>query len=416
MRIRKKTFILLITYLTAAVIALGAYACVQSLKGANYRRTAEYGYEHAFEEVVLAVDELDTALKKASFAVGPEIGMRLCGDIYSSCLAAEMTMAALPFSSYELEKTTAFIGVCGDYAASLLETCAQSGLGETERQNMAALSEISDGLAKELGELQSAVNSGEVVHDAPEELIHKDDGDELLSVRMKAYEKTVSELPELSYEGKYTSDGGVTADGAVSEAEALTAAQSFTGKQKLELCFTSEDKSRCFSFDGGVVVVDRKGRVKSYSSEGSVAGDMSDDELILAAESFLSEKGYDDMRILGSYRADSVLTATFAPVDVSGVLLSDATLTVSIAASDASLYAFNAAEYLEATDSECSLTPDVTEDEAAKALPEGLEVTDCELALYSRRLCYDFTLRDADGKELHILVDASTGRQFDIVI
>ena len=54
MYIRKKTFILIITYLTAAVVALGAYTAVHFGMEGSYRRTAEYGYAHAFEEVVSA--------------------------------------------------------------------------------------------------------------------------------------------------------------------------------------------------------------------------------------------------------------------------------------------------------------------------------------------------------------------------
>ena len=44
MYIRKKTFILIITYLTAAVVALGAYTAVHFGMEGSYRRTAEYGY------------------------------------------------------------------------------------------------------------------------------------------------------------------------------------------------------------------------------------------------------------------------------------------------------------------------------------------------------------------------------------
>ena len=48
MYIRKKTFILIITYLAAAVVALGAYTAVHFGMEGGYRRTAEYGYAHAF--------------------------------------------------------------------------------------------------------------------------------------------------------------------------------------------------------------------------------------------------------------------------------------------------------------------------------------------------------------------------------
>lgn len=420
MIIRKKTFILIITYFTAALVALGAYACVQSIEGTSYRRTAEYGYEHAFSEVVLAVGDLDTALKKASFAKGREISMSLCGDIYSSCLAAEMTMATLPFSSYELEKTASFIGVCGDYAASLLKSCAESGFGDTERENMSALSEISDGLKTELYALQSDVNNGDVALDAPEKLIQKDDGEALLSVRMKANEATLGELPELSYDGVYAVSETAAVKKPVSEEDAKAAAESFTGRSELKTELRYEDGSLCISFDGGTVTVNAEGKVTALSSERFVAGDIDDETLIKAAKEKLRALGFGNMRLMSSYRVDSVLTLGFAPVTDGGMLLRNAQVRLSMAADDASLYAYNASDYYENMESDGDLTPSVTKETAQNALPDAVTVTDCVLELCptesSSRLCYDFSVTDETGKELHILVDAVTGHQFDIVL
>lgn len=419
MRIRKKTFILLITYLTSAVIALGAYTAVMSAQGANYRRTAEYGYSNAFDEVVLAVGNLDTALKKASYAKGQEMSVALCGDIYSSCLAAEMTMAALPFSSFELEKTASFIGVCGDYAASLLKSHAQTGLGDEERGKMAELSEISDGLARELQALQNDIIGGDVIMDAPESLFYKDDEEGLLSVRMRAYEAVFAELPELSYEGVYTKTEDAAAGDRVSEKAAMSAAKKLVDK-KLEIEFEYEDGSRCFSFDGGTVIVSADGNVLSVSSSRSVAGDADDEELIAAAEKILLNAGFENMKLLQKNRSDSVLTAAFAPVTEDGTLISAATVRVSVAADDASLYAFNAREYYENFNTACDLTPTLTQKEAEAALPQGLTLKGCTLEVYATdggsRLCYDFALVDEDGMALNILVDAASGKQIDIVI
>lgn len=97
MYIRKKTFILIITYLAAAVVALGAYTAVHFGMEGSYRRTAEYGYAHAFEEVVGSVSALSDSLHRASYASGAELSGQLCADIYGSCLAAEMTMAVRRF-------------------------------------------------------------------------------------------------------------------------------------------------------------------------------------------------------------------------------------------------------------------------------------------------------------------------------
>lgn len=420
MRIRKKTFILLITYLSAAVIALGAYTAVQSPVFSNYRRSTEYGYAHAFSEVVTSVSRLDAALCKASYAKGREIGMSLCGEIYESCLAAEMCMAVLPFSSFELEKTSSFIAVCGDYAASLLASRAQDGFSDAERQSFAELSKLSASLNAELQRLETAVNEGGVIMDAPEKLIAKDD-ERLLGMQMKAYEETMAAMPKLEYSGKYTlTEDAVSISEPVSENEAKAEAERFSGKKITNTEFTAEDGTRCFSFDGGSVRVDAEGNVLSLSSERSVAGSIDDETLLSAAKDFLRCEGFDDMRCLRTYRSGSVLTAEFSPIGSDGVLVSDAVIRVSVAADDASLYAFDAEEYYKNAAEECGMTPAVSMEEAALALPSELEPKDCTLELCTlggkRVLCYDFALIGRDGEALHILVDAQSGSQLEIVL
>ena len=178
MYIRKKTFILIITYLAAAVVALGAYTAVHFGMEGSYRRTAEYGYAHAFEEVVGSVSALSDSLHRASYASGAELSGQLCADIYGSCLAAEMTMAVLPFSTQELEQTAAFIGIAGDYARGSLRTSAQSGFDDAARRNFASLYKTAAALTQELSELRDEINDGEVLLDEPEN-VFADSGDRL---------------------------------------------------------------------------------------------------------------------------------------------------------------------------------------------------------------------------------------------
>ena len=82
MYIKKKTFILIITYLSAAAIAFGAYSAVLSVGSAGYRNTARYGYEHAFGEVVTAAEKLSDALHRGAYATGAEMSASVCADVY----------------------------------------------------------------------------------------------------------------------------------------------------------------------------------------------------------------------------------------------------------------------------------------------------------------------------------------------
>ena len=202
MYIRKKTFTLIITYLTAAVVALGAYTAVHFGMEGSYHRTAEYGYAHAFEEVVGSVSALSDSLHRASYASGAELSGQLCADIYGSCLTAEMTMAVLPFSTQELEQTAAFIGIAGDYARGSLRTSAQSGFDDAARRKLASLYKTAAALAQELpSELRDEINDGEVLLDEPEN-VFADSGDRL-SASMLGIEDGIGAAELDGYDGKY---------------------------------------------------------------------------------------------------------------------------------------------------------------------------------------------------------------------
>ncbi len=419
MHIRKKTFILIITYLTAAVVALGTYTAVHSGMEGSYRRTAEYGYAHAFEEVVSAASSLSDSLHRASYATGAELSGQLCADIYGSCLAAEMTMAALPFSTQELEQTAAFIGITGDYARSRLRTSAQSGFDDAARADFASLYKTAATLTEKLHELQGSVNNGDVLLDEPENVFAK--GGERLSSSMLDMEDGMSN-PELgSYGGKYAKNAQNQNREPVPESKAKAIAADFFGldANELETEYTAESGVTCFSFDGANVCLDADGNVLSLSSERSVCGDMDSGDLEQIARSFLADHGFGDMYLASSERIGSVQTMEFECVE-NGIRCIDDSVRVSVAGDYGDIYAYDATEHIRAHGTYPAVSAAVSEGAARAALPSTLNVLSTQLCYApaddgSVVLCYGFDCTGIDGEKLFVLVDAQTGRQFNIL-
>lgn len=415
---KKKTFVLIVTYLTAAVLALGCYSIVQSINGRAYRLTAEYGYSHAFSEVVQSVDKLDNALKRGMYATGSEVSAEVCADICGSCQAAEMTMAVLPFSTQELEHTASFINIAEDYAEYLLKTTGENGFSDAERANMASLAEISGSLKKSLRRLLSDINDGSVLMDAPEN-VFADDKAQVMSDAMLKMESELSELPTIDYNGSFPENTKAEFDNPISEKAAKKAAEEFFGIKAGDTEYKTEGGIFCFNFDGGTVTVDAGGNVLSMSSQRGVAGDMESSELESAAEKFIEEKGFEEMKLTSSSRRDSVLTAVFA-CGKGGVLCENDCIRVSVAADDGSIYAFDATEYYSHHKERQLSSPEVSEDAAKAAIPDNLTVKASELALCAdnslERLCYAFDCVNDDGDAVRVFVDANTGKQFKIKI
>ena len=70
---QKKAVVISISYLSAAVIALGILAGTNYQRAETYKRYVAANYQHAFGELVTAVSEMDTALQKSLYATSPSM-------------------------------------------------------------------------------------------------------------------------------------------------------------------------------------------------------------------------------------------------------------------------------------------------------------------------------------------------------
>lgn len=419
MYIKKKTFVLIVTYLSAAAIAFGAYSAALSASGANYRSTAVYGYEHAFGEVVTATEKLSDALHRGAYATGAEMSASVCADVYGSCLAANMTMSALPFSTQELENTAQFIGVAADYAQSLLKRSAAGGFDNKTRQSFAELYKTAESITSSLTQLQSDIDNGTVVMDEPENVFAVST-DNLMSTAMLEMESGVGELPELDYDGVYTKAEPRECENPISEDEARTVAADFLELEgdEIELQYRSENGSTSFSADDKSVLVDGFGNVLSLSSSRAVTGEMSSEDMEKAAKDFLKKQGFNNLHLVSSERVGDVQVMRFESV-YNGVRCESDCIKLSVAADDGKVYSYDASGHISAPEKRAKPEGIVTQSAAKKAIPEGLDASPAGMVYAAtesggERLCYEFSCKTESGEKLRVLVDAQSGTQYRI--
>lgn len=420
MYIRKKSFVLLITYLVAAIVALGGYSLFSRANERAYRNTANYGYEHAFAEVALAVKNLDESLHRGTYAQGVQMSSEICADIYADCLAAEMTMAALPFSTQELEQTAGFIGVTGDYAKALTRECAKFGFGDEERENLAKLHEISASLTEKLNALQDDLDNGDITMDDPENVFSDNSSETLLSAALLEFEGEFPELPELDYDGKYNIPAAAMSENTVSEDEARKAAAELFGfeEDKLELKYESENGSRCFETDDKSIIVNGDGKVLSMSSSRIATGDMKRNEMKEKAEQFMKNAGFSDMELVSYESTDGVLRTEFC-CRQNDVLCTCDNIKLSIASDNGEVFSYDASDYVKNHSERTASEPKVTLNVARAALPNTLSVLSQEMLICAtdggrEKLCYAFECEGTDGETVTVAVDAENGEQYKI--
>lgn len=435
LKIKKKTFILLISYLSVAVLVLSGYAVAQNSVGGNYGNTARDGYLHAFDEVTTAIEDLDGTLKKTAYATGDEMTQTLCARAYGDCLAAEMTLSALPFSTQEMEQTAGFLGRVGDYAYYLCRTApTNGGFSEDERQSLSKLSETASQLASQINKIQSDVAAENVIMDDPENTVRQKSDEYKNSTTLSSVflqnEGAFPEQEELQYDGKYSYKVAKEAGENCTQGEALKTAAAFLGLSEDRFtpgAVSSGDRlSYYFSVsvpDGeGTITVDgERGLVRSFTDSRIIPeGDVSTQAAAAAAEKFIEKHGFGNVVLTKAEKTDGVVRCEFVPTAAGAKYYPDL-IKISIATDNGGVCAFDASDYIENHKNRTAPAGLRTDDACRKALLPNLTVKNSSLAVIQSAggndiFCREYKCENGNGEAVTIFVSALTGRQQDIVL
>ena len=439
---QKKAVVLTVSYLSAAVVALGVLAGVNYERAKVYERHVQANYQHAFGELVTAVSEMDTALQKSVYATSPSMISAVCTEVFGKAMTAQMSLGVLPFSTQELEQTAGFISRVGDYAY-VLSRSAAAGQGYTEEQlkNLKELADTSELLAGNMKSLQTDLMDGVLTMDELEASERRLDQAEesmpgTLGGSMRLIEKEFPETPTLIYDGPFsehiTQAKPKVLEGLaeVDEDTARETAAQFSGINKSKLYLSGERAGDlpCYYFtadlSGGSVslaVTKQGGKVLGMvSARQPVEGKLDADKALRIAHRFLESRGYADMVETYRIRQNNMVTINFA-YKQDGVLCYSDLVKVSIAEDTGAVCGFESKGYLMTHARRELAQPAVTVQQAREKVPAGLEVLATQLTLVPsdgqyEKLCYEFKCRDGEDRHCLLYVDAASGEQHKILL
>ena len=415
---RKKTKILLISYLSVLILTLALYAWAGQWGLGWYRRTANESASLAYEETVRSVQTLSAVLAQTPYATDPEMCDRICCEAYACAAAAESAMSTLPFSTWELEQLSGFLNTAGDYAHAL---CGQGQpFSEKQRRELGDLAASAADFSDTLLDLREQLHRADVRMDSREKRL-RNVGEEPgvpLSGELGAYEAGFAPVP-LRYDGQYGAEEEKSSSGLLTEEEMLAAAADFLGVKpsELEPEYRSEtgDSRRCYRAGDRWLTVGRGG-VESLTTSRLVGEEkLSLTQAKAAARRILRERGYEDLTLLREEQKACLALFTFARSQ-DEALCPDCVLRLTIALDDGSLYAFDASDY---DASAYAVSWELEEDAAREALPAALRDAECSPMILRSPggepvPCSVFTARNEDGKPVEIAVRADSGRQYRI--
>lgn len=417
----KKTRILLITYVGAALVALSVFSAVCWGHLRLYRRQTGYDAARAFEETVGGIDRLSRSLEKSLYAADGGMCGKVCAAICADARAAETAMSALPFSTVEIEQIRGFLGLTGDYAYTLCREAAEQGFTDEQRKNLAAMSETAAALAASVRQMQAGVNEGRLTMDTRETQIANVGVEEelrYLSEELTDCEAGFTPLEPLRYDGRYTAVEAQK-EARVDEAKARPLAAQILGvpQENLDPAADYADGAR-LSYRSGTrtVCLTAEGLESLTDSRLVSEARLSDEEGQAAAEAFLAQQGCEGLQLAESRRSGALLSLRYAS-GAGEITNLDKSVSLTVALDDGSIYAYDA----------CALRTEAAAEgwdgEAAPEewVPDTLQLQDArKVTLRSpggqSLPCWELQCSAGDGKSVTLYINALTGKQQEIEI
>ena len=440
---RRRGTLLALIYLSAAALAFAVLAGVQYERAQRWQRQAANQYQHAFDELVTAMGEMDAALEKSLYATSPGMVNAVCTEVFGKAMTAQMSLGALPFHGEELERTSGFISRVGDYAFSLSRAAANgSGYTPEQLEALRGLSETATVLSDNLEGLRTELQAGTLRMgelDAASRALLRTEAETVpaLGDSMRLIEREFPELPSLIYDGPFSehltgrTPRALEGLPEVDEETARDAAARFLGIPRARVYPTCDcgGELPCYGFgtdgedgcDAFLAVTKQGGRVLAYLTSRPVGtAGVSAETAAESAKAFLLNAGYRGMEETYHMTQGGILTVNYAFRQGEALCYSDL-VKVSVALDTGRVCGFEAKGYLFSHGPRDIPAAAVGAGEARSAVPETLEVLAEQLALVPsdgqyETLCHEFKCASEDGRHYIIYVNALTGAQHKILI
>ncbi len=439
MTLKKKTLVIIISYLAAALAILSGFIFVNYQNTQTYKRYINNTYQHAFAELVTCINEVDSAMQKSLYATSPSMTGAVCTEIFGKTMSAQMAMGELPFSNYELEHTAEFITKLSDYAFVLSKNAAMGkSIGEKDRENLKALAESTSLLSDNLTQLYADIEAGDLtLHDLEksQDAASATEDDILpknLGESFKLMESEFPEIPSLIYDGPFSnhisqmSPRLVENDSEISENEAIRIAAKFTGfkENTLKVSALREGELPAYLIEGGgmyIEVTKQGGEILNLSS--SVHAEFASidtKDAVRIAERFLEKRGYPDMKTSYWTLNENSVTVNFAYTQ-NGVICYPDLIKVTVSLQNGGVTGFEALGFIMSHHERDIPQAKISADAAQAKISPDLKVLSHNMSIVPSSgkyevFCHEFKCENKDGKHYIVYINAETGGEEKILI
>lgn len=434
-RLAKRTWIRLTSYILASVVALGAWGITQTVKTAAYARELTVAHQRTVASLASYIDTLENDLRKMQYANTATMTSGLSLSLSKASQGAKNCLSELDSGNTELGNINKFLTQAADFVQSATrKTVAGEELTKEDRENLAQLYKYATELSKQIGYMEQVMLSGSIdFEDAVStlsELTDKGDLSVSYSDSVTDAEKSFQDYPTLIYDGPFADNimnkesEFLKGQEQISESEAKKRAAVFTGINESKLIKAEDEKSKTeayvFYYENTSVAVTKNGGYLLYLLTDKFAGEtkLKEKEAIAKARAFLSRLGYTPLKESYYFDSDGICTVNFAHTQDDVICYADL-IKVSVSLDKGEITAVDCTGYLMNHKSRTVPENVISESAAREKISSALTVKECKTAFIpmengSEVYAYEFLCSDNDGNDVLIYIDAETGNEADI--
>jgi len=420
--------------IAATIAALGVRNVQLMNESRKAGQTVTYNYSRAIEELASSCDSLSAALEKQLYAGSGAMQQSLATELYRESASAKAALAQLPVAELNLENTYKFLSQVGNYSLAMSRKLMDGGtLSQEEYDNMAALYDFSKTLSEDMWKLENSVTSGELTLTEARKTASEEQPP-YVTEGFSDFEENFDNYPSLIYDGPFS-------DNILEKTPKMTSSAQTVSKDKalqraaMALNVNTTDLYQSEDVDGSMPAwrfadaknsvtceVTKQGGYISYFLKMRVVdkSKLDADNALEKADELLDYLGILSMEETYYEIQNNVLTVNYAYKDVDKRIYPDL-VKVSVAMDNGDILGYDARGFLVNHTQRSYPEKLYPQSRAEQAVSPRLSIVSHRLAVIPTKnleetLCYEFTCKAENGRNVLVYINAETGEEEQIMI
>ena len=435
--LKRRIMLISIVLLLTLCIATGYYAFKLKEK---YNTKSNNDYTEAFSNLVNYVNNVESYLAKAMISKESGHAAQTLTQIWRDSNLAIVYLSRIPLKNEGLSQTAKFLNQVSDYSYSLSrKNINGEELATTDFDNLKSLHNYCVELENTLNQLSDEIYSGEISWENLSNGINTEFAQAVDNVNVFSnIDDNLNEYEGLIYDGAYSDHVnkqekvGLTGR-EIDENEAKNKVKQFIGEEYIESINSNGfiENAEIPSYDFSVKLKDREetysvmiSKKGGHIVESSLDREVKEEKISQAeanelGKSYLSDKGFKDMKETYFIKQGNVVTVNYAYND-NGIIVYPDLIKVKIALDNGEILGIEAKGYLNCHTQRNLPTEKITIDEARATLNPNLKILSEKKAVIPKddkteKYCYEFK-GIVNDKNFLVYINVETGEEEEILV